>query len=253
MPTNKDLNLPLIEVKNLSFSYDKELILEDINIEVYERDFLVIIGPNGGGKSTLMKLLLEIHKPDIGNINFLKQDINEKDKNTAYVPQNTNVNINFPIKAIEVVMMGSKPKKLPFFGYKKEELNYALEILKKVGIEKFAESKIGSLSGGQRQRVLIARALYSNPKILLLDEPTSNIDADGQKAIYELLKELNKEVTILVISHDLSIILGYASKVAHINKKLLYHDITVLKKEFIHKDEHICEIELLQMLGNCRC
>lgn len=234
-----------IKIENLSFAYDKQLVLQDINLDIYDGDFLAIIGPNGGGKSTLIKLILGINNLKKGSISFL----DESHKNISYVPQNTNVNIDFPIKAIEVVMMGNAKTRLPFFGYKKEETEHALAILKKVGMHKFANKKIGSLSGGQRQRVMIARALYSNPKILLLDEPTSSIDVDGQRAIYELLKELNKEMTVVVITHDLSIILDYANKVAHINKKLSYHDITILKKEINTTDEHFCEVELLQMLG----
>ena len=248
MQTNKDLILPLIEIENLSFSYDKELVLQDINLKIYDKDFLLLIGPNGGGKSTLLKLILGINDTNKGSIRFLSKFVDNKFADIAYVPQNTNINIDFPIKAIEVVMMGCSKNKVPFFGYKREELKHAKRILKKVGVEEFADTKIASLSGGQRQRVMIARALYSIPKILLLDEPTSNIDADGQQAIYKLLQDLNKEVTIIVISHDLSIILDYASKVAHINKKLSFHDISSMKKSFSSKDRHICEVELLEML-----
>jgi len=249
---NKETNLPIIEIENVSFAYDKELVLEDINLEVFEKDFLVLIGPNGGGKSTLIKLILGIYQTNKGSIKILSQPLEKKLAEIGYVPQNTNVNINFPIKAIEVVMMGQKSHKQALIGYKKEEIAYAMHLLKQVGMEEFAQSKIGSLSGGQRQRVMIARALCSNPKILFLDEPTSNIDADGQKCIYKLLKELNKRVTIVVISHDISIILDYATKVAHINKKLAFHDLSAIKKEFTTDDGHICEVELLQMLGKSR-
>jgi zinc transport system ATP-binding protein len=122
-------------------------------------------------------------------------------------------------------------------------------------MQEFAENKIGSLSGGERQRVMIARALCAHPKILILDEPTSSIDIEGQKEIYELLKELNKTITIIVVSHDISVILGYASKAAHINKKLSFHDISDKQETFhTHGDEeHFCEVELLQMLGSDGC
>lgn len=246
---NKNFSSPVIEIKNLSFAYDKDMILEDINLQVFEKDFLVLIGPNGGGKSTLIKLILGIYHADKGFVRVLNHPLENKSVEIGYVPQNTNINIDFPIKAIEVVMMGHKSNKQALFGYKKEELDHAMHVLKQVGMEEFAQSKIGSLSGGQRQRVMIARALCSNPEILFLDEPTSNIDADGQKCIYELLKELNKRVTIVVISHDISIILDYATKVAHINKKLSFHDLSAMKKEFTADNGHICEVELLQMLG----
>jgi zinc transport system ATP-binding protein len=241
-----DSSKKVIEIKNLSFSYDRESVLDDISLDIYERDFLVFIGPNGGGKSTLVKLILGINSLQSGQIDKLNTKI-------GYVPQNTNVNIDFPIKAIEVVMMGKTSIKKSIFGYSNDEISRALKFLREVGMQNFAQNRIGSLSGGERQRVMIARALYSNPKILILDEPTSSIDADGQKQIYELLKELNKNITVVVISHDISVILEYATKVAHINKKLSYHDIGSIKKEFKTDSEHICEVELIQMLGECKC
>ena len=138
-------------------------------------------------------------------------------------------------------MMGAKKNKMA-----------ALEVLGEVSMQEYADTKIGLLSGGQRQRIMIARALYNKPKILLLDEPTSSIDVDGQKQIYELLKKLNKEITIIVISHDLSVIMKYANKVAHIQKRLTFHSLESLKKQFATGDEHICEVELLQMLGKLK-
>ncbi len=251
MQTNR--SSPVIQIENLSFTYDKDLVLENINLSVDEKDFLVIIGPNGGGKSTLIKLILGINTIQKGSITIFNYSSNKSISSIGYVPQNTNVNINFPIKVIEVVMMGHHSHKRSLFGYKKEEITHAMYILKQVGMEEFAHKKIGLLSGGQRQRVMIARALCSNPKILLLDEPTSSIDADGQKQIYELLKELHKKVTIIVISHDLSVVLEYATKVAHINKKLSFHDLGSMQKELNIKGTHICEVELLQMLGKCKC
>ncbi|PNV82489.1 MAG: ABC transporter [Sulfurimonas sp.] len=249
---HKSKKKAVIEVKNLSFAYDKDLVLEDVNLEIFEKDFMVLIGPNGGGKSTLVKLILGINPLQKGSIAILDKSIRKSISQIGYVPQNTNINLNFPIKAIEVVMMGKNSQKNSLFGYKKEEILHAMQLLEKVGMKEFANTKIGLLSGGQRQRVMIARALYVDPKILLLDEPTSSIDADGQKQIYELLKELNKEITVIVISHDISILLEYASKVAHINKKLSFHDLSSIKN-IETKSDHICEVELLQMLGKCKC
>lgn len=246
-------NTTVLEVKNLSFAYDKELVLQDINLKVQERDFLALIGPNGGGKSTLMKLILGIYEIQKGSIDIFNQPSHKQISNIAYVPQNTNVNINFPIKVIEIVMMGLS-KKNPFsFRYTKDEIADAIDTLKQVGIEGEAHKKIGSLSGGQRQRVMIARALYTNPKILLLDEPTASIDVNGQKQIYDLLKELNKKITIIVVSHDLSVIVEYATKVAHINKKLSFHDLSSMQKELDLTQNHFCEVELLQMLSSAKC
>lgn len=247
--------MSVIEVKDLSFAYDKQMILENINLRIEEKDFLAIIGPNGGGKSTLLKLILGIIKPKSGSISVLGKVPSKSLTHIGYVPQNTNVNIDFPIKVIEVVMMGHVGGKRPLFGYSKHEIQCAMGALAQVGMEDHAQSKIGALSGGQRQRVMIARALCAHPQILILDEPTSSIDIAGQKDIYELIKTLNETITVIVVSHDISVILEYANKAAHINRTLSYHDISDKEKTFhTHgNDEHFCEIELLQMLGSEKC
>jgi zinc transport system ATP-binding protein len=239
-----------IKIKNLSFAYERDTVLEDINLQINDRDFLAVIGPNGGGKSTLCKLIIGLLKPDTGSITINDKKISKSLSQIGYVPQNTNVNTHFPIKVIEVVMMGHVGDQPPLIGYKKEEFNCAYNALRQVGMQELAHKKIGELSGGQRQRVMIARALCAHPKILLLDEPTSNIDIQGQKQIYELLQILNKSITVIVVSHDISLILQYATKAAYINKKLTFHSLSNEKtKKFFSKDEHFCEIELLQMLG----
>ena len=240
--------MSIIEIKDLSFSYHKQKILEDINLTVDERDFLAIIGPNGGGKSTLLKLILGINPIQQGSIKTFGERPKKNLSKIGYVPQNTNVNTDFPIKVIEVVMMGHIGTKRPLFGYAKEEIMCAMGALAQVGMEQFAKKKIGDLSGGQRQRVMIARALCAHPKILILDEPTSSIDVDGQKRIYELLELLNKTITIIVVSHDISVILEFANKVVHINKRLTQHKIT--KKE---KSSHFCEVELFNKLKGNQC
>jgi len=245
----------MIEIENLSFAYEKQNVLEDINLHVSQNDFLAIIGPNGGGKSTLLKLILGILHPTCGRVKVLNSSPKQNLNLIGYVPQNTNVNTDFPIKVIEVVMMGHIDDKHPLFGYSKHEISCAMGSLEQVGMSKYAQTKIGDLSGGQRQRVMIARALCSSPKILMLDEPTSNIDIEGQREIYELLKELNSHITVIVVSHDISVILEYANKTAYINKTLSYHDISDKQSTFhTHgTKEHFCEIELLQMLGSSSC
>lgn len=251
--------MSIINIKNVSFAYEVQTVLDNISLEVNEKDFLAIIGPNGGGKSTLLKLILGVNKLQKGSIKVLENKPSLNLENIGYVPQNTNINTNFPISVLDVVLMGhikdkltSKKqkwyKKLFNISYEKSEIACAKGALEQVGMEDFANSKIGSLSGGQRQRVMIARSLCTHPKILLLDEPTASIDVEGQRKIYELLKVLNKTITIVVVSHDISVILNYASKVAHINKTLTFHDIKD-KEDFNTSDEHFCEVELLQMLN----
>ncbi|MDX4037962.1 metal ABC transporter ATP-binding protein [Aliarcobacter skirrowii] len=236
--------MDLIKIKNLFFKYQKTDILENVNLTIKDDDFLAIIGPNGGGKSTLLKLILGLLPLQSGKI-----EKNIKNSQIGYVPQNTNLNIDFPITALEVVLMGHVSSKKRIFGYSKDEISCALESLNQVGMKDYANKKIGDLSGGQRQRVFIARALCSNPKIMLLDEPTASIDVQGQQEIYELLRELNKSICIVVVSHDLSILLNYAKNVAHINRSLVYHSLDEVQKNVTLADDHLCEVELLSALG----
>ena len=236
--------MELINISNLFYKYNKTDVLEDINLSIKDDDFLAIIGPNGGGKSTLLKLILGLLTPIEGKIE-------KKIKNSliGYVPQNTNLNIDFPITALEIVLMGHISSKKQIFGYSKEDVACAMDSLAKVGMADFANSKIGDLSGGQRQRVFIARALCSSPKVMLLDEPTASIDVKGQREIYELLKELNNSICIVVVSHDISVLLNYAKNVAHINKNLVYHSLENVQKNINTQDDHLCEVELLSALG----
>lgn len=234
----------LIQIENLSHSYSNTKALEEVNLDIKSDDFLAIIGPNGGGKSTLLKLILDLLPIQSGKI--LK---NIKNSEVGYVPQNTNLNIDFPITALEVVLMGHIKIKRKLFGYAKDDISCAMNSLRQVGMENFSDKKIGDLSGGQRQRVFIARALCSNPKILMLDEPTASIDVKGQQEIYELLKELNKSIAIVVVSHDLTILLNYAKDVAHVNRTLVYHSLKEVQKNVTLRDDHLCEVELLTALG----
>ncbi len=232
---HKQFKMTILSIKNLSYSYSKENVLEDINLEVKKGDFLSIIGPNGGGKSTLLKLILGLLKPQQGEIILNENRI-------GYVPQNTNININFPIKVWEVVSLGYKPSSKV-----KEQVQ---KVLEQVSMSGFYDKKISQLSGGQRQRVFIARALFNSPKLLILDEPTSSLDPKSSKNIYELLKELNHDKTIIVVSHDLSVIAKYASKIAYINKTVFLHDSPNFE---LNDDKHFCEVELMQMLEGYSC
>ena len=241
----------IIDIKNLSFSYQKQKVLDNINLCVEEGDFLAIIGPNGGGKSTLLKLILGINSVKEGSIKIFGEKPHKNLQKIGYVPQNTNVNTDFPIKVIEVVLMGHIGTKRPLFGYAEEEKRCAMGALAQVGMEKFANEKIGSLSGGQRQRVMIARALCAHPKVLILDEPTASIDVDGQKQIYELLKTLNSYITIIVVSHDISFTMQYAKTVVHVNKTLSFHGLS--KDDFVENNivqctNKFCEVNLFEKL-----
>ncbi len=215
---------PIIEITDLCFSYSGKEVLHSIDLTVYERDFVAIIGPNGGGKTTLIKLVLGLLKPTRGTIMIRNRPPRSNDTTLGYVPQQIDHNLSFPATALDIVLMGKhNPDRRRFFGDAKEDRQEALWALEKMGIVEVADRKITDLSGGQRQRVLIARALVSRPELLVLDEPTASIDTKGQKDFYNLLRELNDTLTILMVSHDLLTIASYAKSIACVNKRLHYH------------------------------
>ncbi|NLK66083.1 MAG: ABC transporter ATP-binding protein [Campylobacteraceae bacterium] len=244
----------MIEVKSLSFSYGKEPVLKDVSFSYDNKDLLAIIGPNGGGKSTLLKLLLGLLKPDSGEIKILGAEPKKSAKLIGYVPQHIPINSAFPISVLEVVLMGVIDRNR--FYTKKDRVD-ALQALETVGMSEFANRRISELSGGQRQRVYIARALVSKAKMLFLDEPTASIDTKGQVEIYNILERVNESgVGVVMISHDLNVAINYATKVAYVNKSLVMHDIDISKRgEFLkHLDKnhkHYCDVELI--LQECSC
>lgn len=252
-PVLKDI----IKIRNLNFSYDKQVVLEDINLDYSSDEFLAIIGPNGGGKSTLLKLILGLLKPQSGEIKLFGKEPSEVSKFIGYVPQNFLSNQSFPMMVLEVVLMGLIDKKI-FGFYSKDEKALALSALEKVCMREFADARIGELSGGQRQRVYIARALCANAKVLILDEPTASIDTKGQAEIYEILKGINANgVGVVLVSHDLNIVLNYATKIAYVSKNLHIHKTheNLAKREFIEHlartHSHFCDVEIA--LGECGC
>jgi zinc transport system ATP-binding protein len=244
-----------LKVEHVTFAYEKTPVLEDVSFSLEEGDFLAVIGPNGGGKSTLMRLILGVLKPDSGRIEVFGTTPENARSRIGYVPQNTDINVHFPVTVEDVVLMGYRGKR-PLWGHTPQERTCVRERLETVGVPaELASRRIGELSGGQRQRVMIARALCSDPHLLILDEPTANIDVKGQKAIYDLLKKLNDSMTVIVVTHDLSVILEYADKAAYVNKYLAFHDLSDKSSVFhTHGNEgHFCEVELLQMLGAQGC
>ncbi|MGN7610946.1 metal ABC transporter ATP-binding protein [Magnetococcales bacterium HHB-1] len=215
--------MAVIEIKNLDFSYDWEVVFENVDLTIRQKDFVAIIGPNGGGKTTLLKLLLGLLTPLKGEIYIVGKSPQEASPYIGYVPQDVHTNRSFPITALDVVLMGKRNPKQRFSWQTAANRRDALAALERMGMGNYADKKIGMLSGGQRQRVFIARALITQPKLLLLDEPTANIDTKGQADFYRLLRTLNKEITIIVVSHDLLAISRYVKSVLCVNKKLHYH------------------------------
>ncbi len=235
-----------VKVKNLYFKYDREFVLEDINFTLNDKQFMAIIGPNGGGKTTLLKLLLSFLNPIKGEIKIYGKSPKENSTIIGYVPQHTNFNLDIPITVSDIILQG-RLKKGKFF-YTKEDKKRVNEILERLNISEFKERKIKDLSGGQRQKVLIARALATNPKIIIMDEPTSAIDPTGQKEILDLIENL--DITRIVVSHDIKILLRKVDKIAYVNKRAIIHEGPKLN---IPKDKHFCEVELIDFLKADTC
>ncbi len=211
----------LIEFNNVSFNYDQTPILKEVSLKILPHEFVHIIGPNGGGKTTLLKLLMGFIEPNTGSIRIQGKSPQKMREHIAYVPQVFAFDKLFPVSAFEVVLSG-RLSKLSWHGrYSKHDKQCALEALKSVDLLAFKNHPIGELSGGQVQRVLIARALASNPHILLLDEPTSCIDCAAQIEIAQILKKLRTKMTIIMVTHDLDNIGKESDRVFCIHGELI--------------------------------
>lgn len=211
---------PIIEFKNVNFSYEKEKILENISFSIFPKEFIAIIGPNGGGKTTLLRLMLGLLRPQKGTLNALGHPIKKTPAHFSYVPQAKQFDKKFPISVFELVLMG-RLKHLGLWGrYNKKDRDLVLENLEHIGLMKKKDAPFSSLSGGQLQRALIARALVSEPKVLLLDEPMSNVDTDTEQEIYKILNSLLNHVTILMVTHNLENAINQVNRVFCIQKHL---------------------------------
>jgi len=209
-----------IEVKNLSFSYEETLILENISVSIGIGEFVGIFGPNGGGKTTFLKLLMGFLKPKTGTVEILGEAPKAVRRKMGYVPQATSFDRQFPISALEVVLMGCLSEVSPLGFFTSTSKKKAKEALSRVGMLEKEAQAFGTLSGGQAQRVLIARALVSNPEILLLDEPTASIDPEAEQTIYELLTSLQGTMTILMVTHDLQSVAKKVGRLLCIQRRL---------------------------------
>jgi len=241
---------PIVEIKNVWFSYNGRKVLQDVSLTIRQGDFIAMIGPNGGGKTTLLKLMLGLLRPDRGSIRIMGRPAHKASHYIGYVSQDVHLNRSFPITAIDVVLMGKLEPKKRWGRSSARDRREALEMLERMEVAAYASSKIGELSGGQRQRVFIARALVTQPKVLLLDEPTASIDAKGQAEFYRMLQVLNRDMTILVVSHDLVAISTHVKSVACVNKRLHHHHQAEITGEMLEEmypctDEDICPVELV--------
>lgn len=223
----------LIDINNLWFSYRDSIVLREVYLQVAANDFVGIVGPSGGGKTTLLKLILGLLKPSQGSISLLGRNPREARKSVGYVPQHVAFRKDFPISVEETVLQGRLGKTKASGGYNQIDRNVALRALEEVQMLHLRQRSIGELSGGELQRVLVARALACEPEILILDEPTAHIDLKVEEDIFDLLKKLNQRATIIVVSHDVGFITQYVSFVACLNKRLVCHPTSEITGEII--------------------
>lgn len=231
--------MKIITVDHISVSYGRVKALEDVSFSVEKGAFLSIIGPNGGGKTTLIKVLLGLIQPKEGSLSI------HSDKPVGYVPQFNSFERRFPITVCRVVLMGSLSGKNPLFHrYRQADKDRAHELMALLGIEALHDRQISQLSGGQMQKVLIARALMTDPDILILDEPTSSIDAESRTEIYSILNRLKGEKTIILISHDLGSVSSYIDSIACLNRTLEFHEDGKITESSIN---HVygCPVDLI--------
>ncbi len=235
---------PAILVKNLWVQYGHTAVLREVNLALNNQIFLGVIGPNGGGKTTFLKTLLGLVSPSKGEVRIFGKEPKDARGMVGYVAQKSLLDIDFPIRAWEAVLMGRLCHTGLLRPYSQEDKEAALEALKQVEMHQFQNRHLGELSGGQLQRILIARALASNPKLLLLDEPTTGVDKPMQASVYELLSELKKKMTIVMVSHDIGVVSAYVDKIACLSGKLYYHDSKEIVKEELEEAYH-CPIDLI--------
>ena len=213
-----------VQLKSVWVHYDRVSVLEDIDLTIGESDFLGLIGPNGGGKTTLLKVILGLLKPSSGDVTVFGQTPAEGRRRIGYVAQHAHFDEDFPASVWEVVLMGRLGRAGLFRRYSKADREAAARALDTVEMLAHKHRQVGKLSGGEQQRVLIARALTTDPKLLILDEPTANVDAPMQKGLYELLATLKTRMAILLVSHDISAVSVNVDKVACLNRRLFYHN-----------------------------
>lgn len=234
----------ILEIRNLNAGYEEMLVLREINLEVFENDFIGIIGPNGGGKTTLVKTIIGLIKPRSGTLHYYFPG-NPKDyrKYIGYLPQQNMIDKKFPISVREVILSGLTTRKPLLFRFTADDRKKADELIERSGLTEIATRPVGELSGGQLQRVYLARAVIADPLLLILDEPSTYVDNRSEFELYEALRELNRKMAILLVSHDIGTISGYIKSIACVNKTLHYHPSNEISEEELKI--YNCPVELI--------
>lgn len=236
--------MPLVSTENLSVNYDGKEVLADVNLDVYPDDFLGIIGPNGGGKTTLVKAMLGL-LPFHGRIVYDKglEGKNKQKLKIGYLPQQNSFDKKFPISVKEVVLSGLQRHKKIFRRYDSGDYKKAEELIDMVGINDIARRPIGEISGGQMQRALLCRALIADPKLLILDEPANFVDNKFEAELYDILKDLNNRMAIIMVSHDIGTITSIVKNIVCVNRYVHRHNCNTITPEQL--ENYGCPIQLV--------
>lgn len=235
---------PLITLEKISAGYDGKTVLREVDLTIYEKDFLGIIGPNGGGKTTLIKVILGLLKATSGKRHFFRNGEEVSSITMGYLPQYNSIDKKFPISVEEVILSGlssQKPLAARFTAEQKEKVQ---QTILRMGLDGLGKRAIGQLSGGQIQRALLGRAIISDPQVVILDEPSTYIDKQFEARLYELLTEINHECAIILVSHDIGTVLQNVKSIACVNETLDYHPDAEITGEWLEKSFH-CPIEVL--------
>ncbi len=232
---------PLLKIESVTTGYESRAVLEDISLKVYADDFIGVIGPNGGGKTTLLRLIMGLLRPWKGSVTLLRE--NGRKINVGYMPQMSQADPHFPLTVTDVVMSGLMSGKGITGRMRRRDRARASSIMDEMGIAHLSSVSVGGLSGGQRQRVFLARALIGDPRLLLLDEPVSFTDNEFEKGFYEKLYEYRGRVAIIMVSHDLGTISGYVKSFACVNRTLHYHRSAKISEEQLRA--YGCPIQLV--------
>lgn len=235
---------PIISLRKIWAGYDLDTVLEDVSFDLFPRDYVGLIGPNGGGKTTLIKVILGLVPPRSGSVQVMGTDAAEGRKYIGYVPQLQISDKAFPINVWDVVSMGRIKPGFASLRLNAEDRQRVEEALRQTGMLALSKRSINEISGGQRQRIYIARALAAQPRILLLDEPTASVDPQASVQLYDLLAKLNEEISILLISHDMTAISAYVKTIGCINRRLVYHHDKSVSADMLQAG-YECPVDLI--------
>jgi zinc transport system ATP-binding protein len=222
-------------MENVTFGYDGTSVLEDVCLSIPEREFVSVVGPNGGGKTTLLKLVLGLLSPDMGRIRVWGRPPREVRGEIGYVPQHTALDSQFPVNVQDVALMGRLNKARRFGPYSRADKTAVRQALDEVGMADLSHRPFAALSGGQRQRVLIARAIALEPRLLLMDEPAANLDISVEENLFEMLNRLNRRMTIVLVSHDIGFVSKHVGRVVCVNRRVLTHPTSELNGSVVKK------------------